>query len=301
MAKMISMTLTKPLSGYKVSYTGEYETEEKNLIFTKDIPNARDKNVRKEYETSSYPFTYQISLNGTSYINGNSTSYLFEDAIGGEEKCTLYGRYEYHYREGEWTYVEASRDSGLEVDGIFYETRREALNVAENYCEELGEYISIRYQTQTIYEPRVRRIALDNGNVFYLALYDEVVREWSINWGTIQLAHTNSMSIQFYPRPPKFLFDNCRAKGGQWLVDKGINAPYPDGLIYNLTEFQDYANQWMAWKRQNSYISCPEFDSPLSAARINSIYSTLGKTSNYKSGDPVSVNIFQGLENIINE
>jgi hypothetical protein len=58
MAKMTSMTLIKPLSGYKVSYTGEYETEEKNLIFTKDIPNARDKSVRKEYETSSYPFTY---------------------------------------------------------------------------------------------------------------------------------------------------------------------------------------------------------------------------------------------------
>lgn len=301
MAKMTSMTLIKPLSGYKVSYTGEYETEEKNLTFTKDIPNATDKSARKEYETSSRPFTYQISLNGTSYDNGNSISYSIDKAVGGEEKCTLYGRYEYHYREGEWTYVEASRDSGLEVDGIFYETRREALNVAENYCEELGEYISIRYQTQTIYEPRVRRIALDDGNVFYLALYDEVVREWSINWGTIQTAFTNSMSIQFYPRPPEFLFDNCRNSGGRWLVDKGINAPYPDGLIYNLTEFQGYANQWMAWKLQNSYTRCPEFDSPLSAVGINSIYSTLGKTSNYKSGDLVSVNIFQGLENIINE
>jgi hypothetical protein len=58
MAKMTSMTLTTPLNGYTVSYTGEYETEEKNLIFTKDIPNARDKSVHKEYETSSYPFTY---------------------------------------------------------------------------------------------------------------------------------------------------------------------------------------------------------------------------------------------------
>ena len=301
MAKMTSMTLITPLSGYKVSYTGEYETEEKNLIFTKDIPNARDKKVRKEYETSSYPFTYQISLNGTSYINRNSTSYLFEDAIGGEEKCTLYGRYEYHYREGEWTYVEASRDSGLEVDGIFYETRREALNVAENYCEELGEYISIRYQTQTIYEPRVRRIALDDGNVFYLALYDEVVREWDIEWGTIQTAFTNSMSIKFYPRPPKFLFDNC-APGNKWRVDKGINAKAEDGgLIHNLTDFQSYANQWRAWKDQESYTSTPSFDSPLSASCINSIYESLGKSGGYVSGNRIKAEMFNNLADIINK
>lgn len=301
MAKMTSMTLITPLNGYKVSYTGEYETEEKNLIFTKDIPNARDKKVRKEYETSSRPFTYQISLNGTSYDNGNSISYSIDKAVGGKYKHTLYGKYKYYYREGTWTYTVISRESGLETDGIAYDTYRDAYYVAESYCDDLGEDISIRNQTQTIYEPRVQRIVVDNGIVFYMAQYDEIVREWDIEWGTIQTAFTNSMSIDFYPRSPKFLFDNCRDSGGQWLIDKGINAPYPYGLIYNLTEFQDYANQWMAWKRQNSYISCPEFDSPLSAARINSIYSTLGKTSNYKSGNPVSVDIFQGLENIINE
>jgi hypothetical protein len=45
------------------------------------------------------------------------------------------------------------------------------------------------------------------------------------------------MYIDFYPHPPKFLFDNCRNSGGRWLIEKGINAPYPYGLIYNLTEF----------------------------------------------------------------
>jgi hypothetical protein len=69
---------------------------------------------------------------------------LFEDAIGGEEKCTLYGRYEYHYREGEWKDDVTFIGSEQETDGIFYETRREALRVAESYCEDLGEYISIR-------------------------------------------------------------------------------------------------------------------------------------------------------------
>ena len=299
MAKMTSMTLIKPLSGYKVSYTGEYETEEKNLIFTKDIPNARDKNVRKEYETSSYPFTYQISLDGTSYDDGNSISYLINKAIDGEYKHTLYGRYRYYYREGKWTHTETFLDSGT-IGRHVYEDEEEALIIADAYCSSRGS-ISEENRTQIIYIPQADSFNAE-GITYYQPAYIKVERKWSIKWETRQLvAFTDPKSIKFYPRPQKFLFDNCRNSGGQWLIDKGINAPYPYGLIYNLTEFQRYANQWMAWKLQNSYTRCPEFDSPLSAVGINSIYSTLGKTSNYKSGDPVSVNIFQGLENIINE
>lgn len=107
--------------------------------------------------------------------------------------------------------------------------------------------------------------------------------------------YTITKTFIYYKSPAIFNFANCES-GNQWRVDYGINS-----LIININSFPAYATQWKAWKNQsNPSSSCPSFDSPLSANNLNQIYTYVGLTGNFSSGDPISADMFKGLANAIN-
>lgn len=105
---------------------------------------------------------------------------------------------------------------------------------------------------------------------------------------------TITKTFTYYKSPATFNFENCES-GKQWRVDYGINS-----LITNINSFPAYATQWKAWKYQSNPSSCPSFDSPLSANNLNQIYTYVGLTGNFSSGDPISADMFKGLANAIN-
>ena len=105
-----------------------------------------------------------------------------------------------------------------------------------------------------------------------------------------------SKNFSFYAPPEAFSFTNCE-KGKTWLVSEGINK----NLITNLTNFQAVAKRWKQWKNQkSSQDNCPSFDSPLSAKTMNSIYTYMDLTSNFKTGDKISAKMFNDLADKIN-
>lgn len=105
-----------------------------------------------------------------------------------------------------------------------------------------------------------------------------------------------SKNFSFYAPPEAFSFTNCE-KGKTWLVSEGINK----NLITNLTNFQAVAKRWKQWKNQkSSKDNCPSFDSPLSAKTMNSIYTYMDLTSNFKTGDKISAKMFNDLADKIN-
>ena len=290
MARMISMTLTE-VKDNTASYSGDYELENKNVIFSESVKT-------NTYARNEYGFEYRAWTETNKNEQPNNTGYYIRPEGGnGTKTDKLYGKYIYYYDVGRWrrTLVKESIYGEREYDTDWY--------VLYDYLSDQTPSDDSIGQKETYYDIEIQEEAdLGDGVILYVGWIYQTQYEWKLSWTSEEnLAETNSMSINFYPRPKEFYFDNCE-QGKKWRVDSGINAPASEGgLIHNLTDFQEYANQWMAWKRQNSYTNCPEFDSPLSAARINLIYSTLGKSSSYKLGDPVSVDIFQGLESIINE
>lgn len=105
-----------------------------------------------------------------------------------------------------------------------------------------------------------------------------------------------SKNFSFYAPPEAFSFTNCE-KGKTWLVSEGINK----NLITNLTNFQAVAKRWKQWKNQKSIKdNCPSFDSPISAKTMNSIYTYMDLTSNFKTGDKISAKMFNDLADKIN-
>lgn len=97
-----------------------------------------------------------------------------------------------------------------------------------------------------------------------------------------------------YPRPANFTFNNCES-GKQWKVDEGINS-----LITNIQDFYLYATQWKSWKQQSAANQCSQFDSPISAARMNEISNYVGASGSYSQGDKVSAAMFNNLASAIN-
>ena len=97
-----------------------------------------------------------------------------------------------------------------------------------------------------------------------------------------------------YPHPVEFAFNNC-ISGKQWEVDKGINS-----LITNIEDFYLYATQWKSWKQQSAANWCSQFDSPISAARMNEISSYVETQDSYSKGDKVSAAMFNNLASAIN-
>ena len=120
--------------------------------------------------------------------------------------------------------------------------------------------------------------------------------EWTDNWIIVLENESVTQTVgTYYKSPAQFNFENC-VSGKQWRVDAGINS-----LIRNINSFPDYATQWKAWKNQpNPSSPCPSFDSPLSADNLNSIYTYVGKTGNFNSGDPISAAMFNDLADAIN-
>ena len=113
----------------------------------------------------------------------------------------------------------------------------------------------------------------------------------------------HELTFSFYTHPKEFSFgDKCKPNE-QWQVDKGINS-----LLTNMLEFQGYATQWKYWKIQNDTGSfgnvtidpCPNWDSPLSAKRLTSIYNYLGNSTTYVSGTKISAAMFNNLATLIN-
>lgn len=308
MGTMNSMILVKPVGDTTVSYTSTYS---KNEYGAEDKAQAfNGENVRRERD-----YKQQKKISNDIWEDGAEGSYIRIDGGNGTETEVLEGRYRYQYRTGYW-YWAITESSYLSSYGTVssiddipsnYETITDGIKyiyeyvweerkvedgywkdgVSEGYYDENGNWIEPEWIDTSYYEYDWEEYT----TVETLSIY------WELPWTD---AFTNSMSVIFYPRPKNFHFNNCES-GRKWRVDKGINHPdLTYGLIHNLTDFQRYANQWQAWKRQTSYSSTPVFDSPLSANQINLIYSSLGGIGGYNSGDPVSASIFKGLENLIN-
>ena len=189
------------------------------------------------------------------------------------------------YREGEWEVVskeeeilregetpnknEIPTDYKDAIEKINGEWVREFINVDKQYSE-------------------------FNGVVNWTWQVKKITEIYEFQWGEGG-KDEYELELDFYPHPAEFIFKNC-APGNQWKINEGINKK----LITNLTDFRSYANQWCAWKNQQSFTGVPQFVSPLSASNLNAIYSALGHSRSYQTGDRVSADMFNGLANIIN-
>lgn len=131
------------------------------------------------------------------------------------------------------------------------------------------------------------------GYIYWHSVYEIIyIQDWILY---DENQYTITKTFTYYKSPAIFNFANCES-GNQWRVDYGINS-----LIININSFPAYATQWKAWKNQSNPSSpCPSFDSPLSANNLNQIYTYVGLTGNFSSGDPISADMFKGLANAIN-
>lgn len=131
------------------------------------------------------------------------------------------------------------------------------------------------------------------GNI--IGYYYQVVQTIT-NYTTTSSTLTQTLSGNdiLYPRPANFTFNNCES-GKQWKVDEGINS-----LITNIQDFYLYATQWKSWKQQSAASQCSQFDSPISAVRMNEINNYVGASGSYSQGDKVSAVMFNNLASAIN-
>lgn len=303
MATMSKMTLIKPVGDTTVSYEGEYIKDEYGTE-SKSSASSGDR-VRRERN-----FVAQRKGPIDEWDDGTTGNYARIEGGNGSETQTLYGRYRYQYRIGKWYWKITQSSEFNDRTGTVsslneipddYTTTSNGNRYTYTYTWD-SRTIKDGYWKDDIDEPYED----ENGNIVQPEWIDTSykVYDWeeylqietlTIDWDSWTPEYTKEdMSVDFYPRPKEFYFINCEP-GKQWRVDLGLQT-----LITNIYEFQEYANQWQAWKKQEEYSNTPSFDSPLSAANINSIYSSLGHSGGYSSGNEVRASIFKGLESIIN-
>ena len=151
-------------------------------------------------------------------------------------------------------------------------------------------------------KPKVELVKVTIGTTYIYGVYEVIgVYPWQDDSEGWQEGR-HELSFSFYTHPKEFIFNNCESNK-QWQVDKGINS-----LLTNMLEFQGYATQWKYWKIQNDTGSfgnvatdpCPNWDSPLSAKCLTSIYNYLGNSTTYVSGTKISAAMFNNLAALIN-
>ena len=246
------------------------------------------------------------------------------------ETATLTIQLNYQYREGQITWGEETwidtieRKIYDEIAGEDYisdefprnETDELTYQILYKESEEIEPQPIVELREQQVIDPetdlpvidevtgkpKVELVKVTIGTTYVYDVYEVIgVYPWqndSEGW----LEGRDELSFSFYTHPKEFIFNNCESNK-QWQVDKGINS-----LLTNMLEFQGYATQWKYWKIQNDTKTfgnvaidpCPNWDSPLSANRLTSIYNYLGNSTTYVSGTKISAAMFNNLAALIN-
>lgn len=225
-------------------------------------------------------------------LSGDGLEYLFTTGLSG----TLTSSY-----SPIKMYSNSAKSASLKLELTY--TVREYEAFFDSYNGDLL-YETVKEETESIEELGDRVIngefhdfqfeSIESGGYrYWYEVYEIIyIQDW-ILYNENQFTITKTLT--YYKSPEKFNFENC-VSGKQWRVDSGINS-----LIRNINSFPAYATQWKAWKDQPNLSSpCPNFDSPLSANNLNSIYAYVGKTGNFNPGDPISAAMFNDLADVIN-
>lgn len=243
-----------------------------------------------EYDNPSYPppgnnytqetiTSFSIEVNSTPQSSANksgnlSCNYVVDEVI---EKLTLTATLKYKYKTGksEWT------DSGSDR--------------YESYSGGLSSSWDV-YSTRPYSRKRTVYLGswpdADDETVYY---YEDQYQVVEIKWSSEE-EKTISKTIDFYPAPPEFTFNNC-SSGAKWRVDSGISS-----LITNINDFAKYATQWKKWKNQSSQGACPGFASggKITAASLNSVHKYVETGKSYSQGAKVAADMFNSLATKIN-
>ena len=253
----------------------------------KDEINEKLEQPREEGQKKRTETIKSITLSGDDLINHPSTTSLNETLISRYDPIKMYSnsaksaslKLELIYTVREY---EAFFDS---YNGdLLYETKKEEAESIEGLGDRVinGEFHDFQFE-----------LIESGGYRYWYEVYKIIyIQDW-ILYNENQFTITKTFT--YYKSPAQFDFMDC-VSGKQWRVDAGINS-----LITNINSFPDYATQWKAWKDQPNLSSpCPNFDSPLSANNLNQIYTYVEQPGNFKSGDPISADMFTDLADAIN-
>lgn len=101
-------------------------------------------------------------------------------------------------------------------------------------------------------------------------------------------------TIEFFPGPAKFRYELANTELKMY-IDKGVTS-----LFTNFFDYQKYASQYIAWRKQEKS-QCPEFSGEyLNAENLNNIMFEVNETNPYSKGERVTTETFTTLTNAIN-
>lgn len=257
--------------------------EDVNFSFSASLTpayNVRSNIYYEEVEEGSFwKFTAANKEISTITMEGSRTIYFDENINNTSFTLTGELTYAFHYGEEGWYQSGSVYKYTSSVDEGSYFIEYDSATSRRYYQYTGSDTIESAAGTLTYY---------------YYNYWNEV---WKIEWEDIKTDIKTAESIEFYPRPPAFSFNNC-SSDNQWLVSEGIKS-----LIDNINEFATYATQWKRWNKQSSVDSCPGFSSggKITATQMNLVHNYVGTGKSYSQGEIISAEMFNLLASTINK